>query len=111
MNVSLQPTLLRLHQGEVRRLRGDRCRGIAVLEGEVWLTLDNDRRDFILAAGDSLDVPIDADVVVQAFVPSALLPLVDPRRDGNRSSARERLARRIGAYERARRGDNFAREG
>ncbi|HEX6017965.1 MAG TPA: DUF2917 domain-containing protein [Burkholderiaceae bacterium] len=77
MNASLSHALLRLRKGEVRRLTGGRGRGIAVFEGLVWVTIDGDPRDTIVAAGESHDFDRDGAVVVQAFAPSALLPYGD----------------------------------
>ncbi|MCG3189060.1 MAG: hypothetical protein LKCHEGNO_01303 [Burkholderiaceae bacterium] len=74
MNASSSLELLRLRKDEIRRLRGGRGRGIAVFEGLVWITVDGDPRDTILGAGQSHTFERDGAVVVQAFVPSALLP-------------------------------------
>lgn len=94
MNASSYPALLRLRKGEVSRLSGGIGRGVAVFEGQVWLTIDGDPRDIFVAAGESHDFDRDGDVVVQAFAPSALLPYGGPRH--------QRLAaehRRIDAYQ------------
>lgn len=88
MNTSPEPALLHLRKDEVRRLRGDHWRCIAVFEGEVWVTLTGDHRDFILAAGESLDLEADADAVVQALVPSALLPLFASADDDEKEASR-----------------------
>ena len=49
--------------------------------GTLWVTQDHDRRDFVLAQGDSFDVVGRARVVVQALSPArvGLLPPVAAR--------------------------------
>lgn len=98
MNASLGHALLRMRKGEVRRLTGGRGRGIAVFEGLVWVTVDGDSRDTILAAGESHDFDRDGAVVVQAFAPSALLPYGDPRQ-GVPTPTPARAVPHISAYE------------
>ncbi len=98
MNASSESALLRLRKDEVRRLHRRRNRSIAVFKGEIWLTLDGDRRDIILTAGESLDLDVDADVIVQALVPSTLLALTAAYHDTATTPARESFARRILAH-------------
>lgn len=103
MNTPTESALLRLRKDEVRRLRRRGKRSVSVFKGEVWLTLDGDRRDFILTAGESRDFDGAADLVVQALMPSTLLWLADARPDAATTTLRARLARRLGAYGLARR--------
>lgn len=58
---------------EKNRLNAFRTRSnerIRCLEGVIWLTQDGVARDFILEAGESLDLGPGADVTVSALTPS-----------------------------------------
>jgi hypothetical protein len=73
MDDSLNPALIRLRQGAVRRMPGHRGEGIAVFEGQVWVTQDGDPDDTILEAGQSHPLRGEGDVVVQAFADAVLM--------------------------------------
>jgi hypothetical protein len=75
MDVNFDPALVRLSKGAVRSHVGQRGHGIAVFEGRVWVTQDNDWRDFVLDAGESLAVERHGRVVVQALSDASLLLL------------------------------------
>ncbi|MDA8261033.1 MAG: DUF2917 domain-containing protein [Betaproteobacteria bacterium] len=46
------------------------CRQLTVLAGEVWLTRDGDREDYILSAGDRFAVRAGDMAMLQALQPS-----------------------------------------
>ncbi|WP_088278351.1 DUF2917 domain-containing protein [Ideonella sp. A 288] len=73
MDASQHPLLTLLPKDAVRRLRGERGRGIAVFRGQVWLTQDGDLRDIVLDAGESFDFDRPGHVVVQALGDASLL--------------------------------------
>jgi len=73
MDDSLNQALIRLRKGAVRRLPGHRGDGVAVFEGEVWITEDGSRADTILEAGQSRAFDSDGDLVVQAFADAVLI--------------------------------------
>ncbi len=75
MDVNLDPALTRLRKGELHSHVGDCGHGIAVFEGRVWVTQDNDLRDFVLDAGESFTIERRGRVVVQALSDASLLLL------------------------------------
>jgi hypothetical protein len=73
MHANFHPALTRLRKGAVRSHIGKHGRGIAVFEGRVWVTQDNDLRDFVLDAGESLAFDRRGRVVVQALSDASVL--------------------------------------
>jgi len=73
MHANFHPALTRLCKDTVRSHIGERGRGIAVFEGRVWVTQDNDLRDFVLEAGESLAFDRRGRVVVQALSDASVL--------------------------------------
>lgn len=73
MDASHPPLLTLLPKDAVRRLRGERGRGIAVFRGTVWVTQDGDLRDIVLDAGESFDFDRPGRVVVQALGDASIL--------------------------------------
>ncbi|MBE7418898.1 MAG: DUF2917 domain-containing protein [Ideonella sp.] len=73
MDDSLGQALIRLRKGAVHRLPGQRGDGVAVFEGEVWITEDGSRTDTILEAGQSQAFGSDGNLVVQAFADAVLI--------------------------------------
>ena len=49
------------------RLKGALGRRVAVLEGDVWVTLDNDPRDIVLRAGEDFVIDRPAGAVISAL--------------------------------------------
>ena len=43
---------------------------VQALAGTLWITQDHDRRDIVLDPGESFDLDVDGQVVVQALAPS-----------------------------------------
>jgi hypothetical protein len=73
MDDSLSQALIRLPKGAVHRLAGRTDEGIAVFEGQVWITQDDVPGDVIVSSGESHDFDGDGDVLVQAFADTVLL--------------------------------------
>jgi hypothetical protein len=72
MDASLNPDLTRLRKDDVRSLHGEPGRGVAVFQGQVWVTQDGDPRDLILNAGDTFVFDRRGRVVVQALDDASL---------------------------------------
>jgi hypothetical protein len=75
MRTSLSHPLTRLPQGATLRIVNGEERVIAVFQGQVWITQDNDPRDFFLGAGESLALDRPGLTVVQAFEDTRLMVL------------------------------------
>lgn len=59
--------LTHLPRGSVRSLHGTRGQAVAVFTGRVWLTRHGERRDIVLAAGDTWAFDRDGEAVVEAL--------------------------------------------
>jgi len=96
MDASLNPQLTRLRMDDVRSLVGDRGRGMAVFQGQIWLTQDCDPRDVILNAGDSFAFDRRGKVVVEALTDASVFLFdsadVDDTRDAGFAAATLRAA-------------------
>lgn len=73
MDDSLSRALIRLRKGTVRRLPGHRGDGVAVFEGDVWITEDGSRTDTVLEAGQSRAFDSDGDLLLQALSDAVLI--------------------------------------
>lgn len=73
----LHTGLVNLEPGAVLRLRDPAGRHIGVVRGAVWLTQDNDRRDRVLADGDSFRFDRDGLALVMALGEAASVVLED----------------------------------
>ena len=62
-----QETRFELSKSELIALPGQPGQMVSVQRGELWLTIDNDRRDIILAAGKSWQVADDRRMVFSAL--------------------------------------------
>lgn len=89
MDDSLNPALIRLRSGMVKRLPVQRGEGVAVFAGLVWITQDGDPDDTILEAGQSHRLRGEGDVVVQAFADAMLIRFRAD--DDSRAEHRDRL--------------------
>jgi len=76
MDHELRHPLTDLTAGSMLPVRDGRGRAIVVFEGLVWITQDNDLRDFVLAAGESFRIDRQGLTLVEALRHSKLL-LVD----------------------------------
>jgi len=75
MDANLIPPTVRLCGGAVRSYAGHRGGGIAVVEGQVWLTQPNDLRDHVLQPGESFAFDGHGRVVIQALGDASVLLL------------------------------------
>ena len=73
MNNELRHPLTALTAGSVLRVSDGQGRAIVVFEGQVWITQQDDRRDIVLAAGESFSVDRPGLTLVQAFSDSKLM--------------------------------------
>ena len=69
MNTDLKLPSIFLRHGEARRIEAGKGLRVQCLTGTLWLTQDNDRRDFVLEAGDG--------AVIESDGPSVLTGLSD----------------------------------
>lgn len=73
MNNELRHPLTELTAGSTLRVQDGQGRAIVVFEGLVWITLEGDRRDIVVAAGESFSVDRPGLTLVQAFRDSKLI--------------------------------------
>jgi hypothetical protein len=73
MNNELRHPLTELTAGSILRVRDGQGMAVVVFEGLVWVTQSGDRRDIVLAAGESFSVDRPGLTLVQAFRNSKLM--------------------------------------
>jgi len=73
MNNELRHPLTELTAGSILRLRDAEGLAVVVFEGQVWITLQDDPRDIVLAAGESFSVDRPGLTLVQACRDSKLI--------------------------------------
>ena len=73
MNNELRHRLTDLTAGSILRLHDGQGLAVVVFEGLVWITQSGDRRDIVLAAGESFSVDRPGLTLVQAFRDSKLM--------------------------------------
>jgi hypothetical protein len=78
--------LTHLPREVVRTLHGRRGQALAVFTGRVWLTRPGERRDIVLAAGETFAFDRDSELVVQALA-DAYIVLFDLAVDAGREAA------------------------
>ena len=76
MDNELRYPLTDLTAGSMLRVCDGKGRAIVVFEGQVWITQDDDQRDFVLGRGESFSVEHQGLTLVEALRDSKLL-LVD----------------------------------
>lgn len=96
MRIELQSAGLTLARGKPIRVRGGAGSTLKVLQGSVWVTEENNPRDFVLQPGQRLRLAGSGLAIIEAFSDAALavfglptaasdplppLPLTDPRRE------------------------------
>jgi hypothetical protein len=80
MNIELEGSTLVLDSLQRLALRDAAGATAQVKSGELWITLENDRRDILLASGDSWTIDRDGLTLVQAEVPSTIVLRDAPKR-------------------------------
>jgi hypothetical protein len=61
-----------LHKRSIVKIPHPLGRRIVCESGAIWITVDYDRKDFVLEAGDSFSATQDRQVVIQALEPAAI---------------------------------------
>jgi hypothetical protein len=92
MDNELRYPLTELTGDSVLRLSNAQGRTVAVFEGRVWITQENDLRDIVLARGESFTIDRPGLTLVQAFGHSKLMLL-------HSGHGRDELAAQPDAYE------------
>jgi len=64
MLIDASQARLPLQPGQAARLKSARDARLTAMRGIAWITIDGDRRDIVLAPGDSFVVDSDAPVIV-----------------------------------------------
>ena len=98
MDLQFDTALTRLEQGAFLHIRGGKGQLVAVFDGEVWITQDNDLRDAVIASGGSFLLDRPGPALVQALRPTKLLVL-----DAMAQAATPPSWRRVGSAHRSRR--------
>jgi hypothetical protein len=75
MDRQFDEALTRLEPGEFLHIRGGDGQLIAVFDGQVWITQDNDLRDAFIASGGSFLLDRPGAALVHALRPTKLLVL------------------------------------
>ena len=99
-----------LAPGEIVKLDGARGTSLRVTRGVLWITLENDLRDVVLAAGDAFTIDREGLTLIEAQGAASVCVLArhadEVRRRTDRPSSAARIAERLatdGAAEFARR--------
>jgi Protein of unknown function (DUF2917) len=83
MDTGLIQALTKLGKGELLRIHDGQGKGIAVFQGDVWITQEGDLRDVVLGAGDSFALDKPGLALVQALSDTRVLVF-----DANPAAAR-----------------------
>jgi hypothetical protein len=75
----LTPAATPLRKGDILRLSGARGQRIEALHGELWITIDHDLRDIVLAGGEGFTVDRDGDTLISALDDASLVVLAPER--------------------------------
>jgi hypothetical protein len=73
MDLQFDEALTRLAPGALLRIRGGKGQVVAVFDGEVWITQDNDLRDAVIGSGESFLLDRPGLALAQALRPTKLL--------------------------------------
>jgi len=65
-------SLTSLEAGQVFSIRPWRSRGLTLVSGQVWVTIEGDPVDYLLLPGERLDLPAGRRAVVQALAASTI---------------------------------------
>jgi hypothetical protein len=75
------PRATHLRKGEILRLRDGDGQRIESIDGGLWITIDDDRRDIVIDTGEAFTVDRSGDTLVCALDDATLL-IVSPSRHG-----------------------------
>lgn len=76
MNTSdLYPAAISLRKGAIHRIHHGAGQRIEALNGCLWVTIDNDLRDVVVAPGEGFNIDRDADTLVSAMDDSSFVLL------------------------------------
>ena len=87
MKLNVNDPVLALGEGEVLTLDDVEGLHIEARAGTVWVTEEDDARDYIVHAGDDLVVARPGRTVVQALVPAWISLRMDAANDSGQSAA------------------------
>ena len=87
-----------LTAGELVQLDGARGTTLRVTRGVLWITLENDLRDVVLAAGDTFTIDRDGLTLVEAQDVTSVCVLARHVDEVRRGAGRPRFAGRIAAW-------------
>jgi hypothetical protein len=87
-------TLLRLRPGEFLHLRAAQGRTVAVFQGQLWITQDDELRDTFVGGGETFELNRPGPAMLHALEPSSLL-LLAARTHVPSATWRERLRRAL----------------
>ena len=87
-----------LSPGELMQLDGARGTTLRVTRGVLWITLQDDTRDVIVAAGDAFTIDRDGLTLVEAQDAATVCVMALQAVDVRRGPGRPRLAARIAAW-------------
>jgi hypothetical protein len=73
----LDRAAISLRKGELHRIHDGAGQRIEALSGALWVTIDHDLRDFVVAPGEGLRIDRNGDTIVSAL-DDARFVLLDP---------------------------------
>ena len=71
----LHPAAISLRKGQIHRIRHGTGQRIEALNGCLWVTIDNDLRDVVVAPGEGFSIDRDDDTLVSAMDDSSFVLL------------------------------------
>jgi hypothetical protein len=74
-HAELNSASVHLRKGEVHRIRKGRGQRIETLSGSLWVTIDNDLRDIMVATGEGFDLETERETLISALADSRFLLL------------------------------------
>jgi Protein of unknown function (DUF2917) len=74
-HAELNNAAIHLRKGEVYRIRKGRGQRIETLNGSLWVTMDHDLRDILVATGEGFTLETERETLVSALADSRFLLL------------------------------------
>jgi hypothetical protein len=71
----LCPSAIHLHKGGIHRLPMGRGQRVEALSGSLWITIDNDRRDILVAPGQGFSIDRPSPALISALDDARFLVL------------------------------------